>query len=1096
MKVSLRFIFVILILFSIPVFPQNTTTLFPFGAYVGLYHGIRDGMNLNSYDSSTQGANFSNWNNWMGINNHLVEFRGGQDGIIGDFYDPVKVYAEWLGANGQNYADPILVSTFWRYNSGGVCFEGHGGNDLQPGFTMLSEGHYLFFDHATAGINQNIEYDMIVLNSQLFSGDLDLIPHILDSGGFSIYNDASSTVGAKIINNIQIKGTEWQNNKFTNYHSIRPRNFNTRQGSSTTPDTAVFYLSFEIESSGTNPSNDILSIELTNQHGGNAQDPLIIFPNGNEIQISTGVSVLPFYIVVNTSGNNNAPYEFGPKLEVNATLTSGANVIIRNIKIYDEMGKAVVEDDYLGSNPEGYTKAYNYDAILTSAYNYFTNFNKRIIIHLCDESVVGNFAVMKTIREYIENNMSSPYFYVTTPEGMGKPLIRRLFKELGVSNLYVGVDPYKMETNDDYSYPTYINNLIDLSENSFSYLLKEVRNVASEAEFNSSKPYLYSIPQAHAWGSLRAPTEAEMITEGYISLLNNYKGILYYNINVQAGYKTIYEMYNPQNSQFPTLWDFVADSSNVVIEAKNALHAVSSFLNTPIRTDQSQTQGDYILESDLTDFAIVGLDDSYDQSQHYRDLDLGNIGKAKLIRCDIINGTTGEILDPNEHALLGIGYFEKNENANFLISNLDHDLEEARVRLSFKTEASDFLKVTDLTNDNSVNGRIYPANGKVFLTIPAKGSVILEVKNADVSGSSFPKGLRFGVARVQGNNTKIILDNNFNTAGGSAEEVEFTVPGTNNKFFWTDYDEDGILDLGVYFYEIELVGSKLNFLYSHYRIYSQDENGDFSIIYSSDPVNVYSISIADPYPLVAVNNGITNFGYALKDLDNSRFIVKSSTTQYYGSPYYSSNSIPMLGKWNGEYSICFYSNGTFYYDKNNDDSLEAVASMSLNNNKPILGDWYGDDDYEYGLYASNNFYGLGFLLNNSGGTDGYSYFEFPYGNPGDIPIVWQPNPSWSSTNKNGISEEEREIELTYSLGAYPNPFNPTATISYTIPERTEVNIKIYNILGQEVALLVNKEQDAGEYKVQFNAENFSSGVYLCRMQTSNYVKTHKLLLLK
>ena len=90
-----------------------------------------------------------------------------------------------------------------------------------------------------------------------------------------------------------------------------------------------------------------------------------------------------------------------------------------------------------------------------------------------------------------------------------------------------------------------------------------------------------------------------------------------------------------------------------------------------------------------------------------------------------------------------------------------------------------------------------------------------------------------------------------------------------------------------------------------------------------------------------------------------------------------------------------------------------------------------------------------------------------------------------------------EIPKTYSLSQnYPNPFNPTTVINYSIPKRSFVTLKVYNVLGREVATLVNKEQNAVNYKVTFNGVNLPSGVYFYRIHAGKFVETKKLLLLK
>ena len=79
---------------------------------------------------------------------------------------------------------------------------------------------------------------------------------------------------------------------------------------------------------------------------------------------------------------------------------------------------------------------------------------------------------------------------------------------------------------------------------------------------------------------------------------------------------------------------------------------------------------------------------------------------------------------------------------------------------------------------------------------------------------------------------------------------------------------------------------------------------------------------------------------------------------------------------------------------------------------------------------------------------------------------------------------------------YPNPFNPSTKIEYSIPEASFVQLKVYDILGNEVAELVNEEQSAGTYRADFIADNLSSGFYVAQLRAGDYTKTIKMTLLK
>jgi hypothetical protein len=109
---------------------------------------------------------------------------------------------------------------------------------------------------------------------------------------------------------------------------------------------------------------------------------------------------------------------------------------------------------------------------------------------------------------------------------------------------------------------------------------------------------------------------------------------------------------------------------------------------------------------------------------------------------------------------------------------------------------------------------------------------------------------------------------------------------------------------------------------------------------------------------------------------------------------------------------------------------------------------------------------------------------------------------------NLVSVESEQFPAdNFSLSQnYPNPFNPSTKIKFTIPQTDSpllggargglVTLKIYDVLGNEVATLVNEEKPAGEYEVEFNATGLPSGIYFYTLKTGNFSDTKKLILLK
>lgn len=88
------------------------------------------------------------------------------------------------------------------------------------------------------------------------------------------------------------------------------------------------------------------------------------------------------------------------------------------------------------------------------------------------------------------------------------------------------------------------------------------------------------------------------------------------------------------------------------------------------------------------------------------------------------------------------------------------------------------------------------------------------------------------------------------------------------------------------------------------------------------------------------------------------------------------------------------------------------------------------------------------------------------------------------------------IPGSMTIQAYPNPFNPTTTISYSIPKASPVELKVFDMLGREIQTLVSKEQSAGEYNIKFDASSLPSGMYVYSIQAGELRVSKKMLLLK
>jgi len=105
------------------------------------------------------------------------------------------------------------------------------------------------------------------------------------------------------------------------------------------------------------------------------------------------------------------------------------------------------------------------------------------------------------------------------------------------------------------------------------------------------------------------------------------------------------------------------------------------------------------------------------------------------------------------------------------------------------------------------------------------------------------------------------------------------------------------------------------------------------------------------------------------------------------------------------------------------------------------------------------------------------------------------------TTNGGITfveeDEIEEIPTDYTLSQnYPNPFNPTTTIKYSIAKSGLIILALYNLVGEEVSVLVSGQLNAGFYEIEFDATRLPSGIYFYRLQAGNFVETKKMVLMK
>ena len=173
--------------------------------------------------------------------------------------------------------------------------------------------------------------------------------------------------------------------------------------------------------------------------------------------------------------------------------------------------------------------------------------------------------------------------------------------------------------------------------------------------------------------------------------------------------------------------------------------------------------------------------------------------------------------------------------------------------------------------------------------------------------------------------------------------------------------------------------------------------------------------------------------------------------------------------------------GGIYFDLGTSVSFDSVNRCNIYNNS---ADSLGNDLYNVGDSIISVIVDT-FTVLNPDSSHAYPLNKFTF----DI----LHDPSGASD----ISQQTNIMPANYALKQnYPNPFNPTTNIEFSIPQLEFVTLKVYNILGEEVATLVSEKLSAGKYKYDWDASGLASGVYVYRIQAGDYVETRKMILMR
>ncbi len=193
----------------------------------------------------------------------------------------------------------------------------------------------------------------------------------------------------------------------------------------------------------------------------------------------------------------------------------------------------------------------------------------------------------------------------------------------------------------------------------------------------------------------------------------------------------------------------------------------------------------------------------------------------------------------------------------------------------------------------------------------------------------------------------------------------------------------------------------------------------------------------------------------------------------------------------GNTNYPFYWTNTTHQDGNVDNRYQKAVYVAFGE---ALG--FMEVPPNSGNYVLMDVHGAGAQRSDPkfGDPDNYPH---GFGPQGDVIRIYNYVRLVRNASVTGVKQSKVNVPKQFQLTQnFPNPFNPTTNIGFTISDFGFVSLKVYNSLGEEVTELINKVMPAGTYNVKFDGKNLASGVYFYRIKTGNFIQTKKMLLIK
>ena len=308
--------------------------------------------------------------------------------------------------------------------------------------------------------------------------------------------------------------------------------------------------------------------------------------------------------------------------------------------------------------------------------------------------------------------------------------------------------------------------------------------------------------------------------------------------------------------------------------------------------------------------------------------------------------------------------------------------------------------------------------------------------------------------------------------------------------------------------------SGINFVMNHKPVYN---NGISGVVKNDSSLGVnaiiFAIRLNDKHDFHKRYSTITDSlgNYSFSHMYPGNYILLAIPERNYEPTFFRYDGMQTL-RWKDADSVVVNASGTvaginFTVVADTDSGADLVSgTVRDNSGNPVNGAFVFALDANqqvsaYGITDQNGNYTIAGLTPGSYSisTDKYGYTSTQ---TSTVSLDYNSNFTSSAsftmtpTDVTSINSNSGTIQNYKLYQNYPNPFNPTTVIKYSVPIASRVTLKVYNILGSEVATLVNGEKAVGNYSVTFNGSNLASGIYFYQLKAGSFVQTKKLVLMK